>query len=53
MSTTRSGGGWMDGNDQVMENLIEVKDPVCLNDGRGTRIDVVTGKEFGLDLSGI
>ncbi|KAK6319346.1 hypothetical protein J4Q44_G00105570 [Coregonus suidteri] len=34
-----------------MENLIERKDLVCLNDGRGTRIDVATGKESALDLT--
>ena len=53
MPTTRSGGtdGWMDRNGQVMENLIEVKDLVYLNDGRGTRIDVATRKESALALT--
>ena len=41
----------MDGNGQVRENLIEMKDLVCLNDGRGARIDVATGKESTLDLT--
>ena len=41
----------LDGNGQVMENLIEVKDLVYLNDGRGTRIDVDTGKESALHLT--
>jgi hypothetical protein len=45
-------GKRMDGNGQVMENLMEIKDLVCLNDGRGTRIDVATGKESALDLTG-
>ena len=39
------GNGWM-------ENLIEIKYLVCLNDIRGTRIDVATGKESALDLTG-
>ena len=34
-----------------MENLIEMKDVVCMNDGRGTRIDVATGKEDALALT--
>ena len=35
----------MDGNGQVMKDL------VCLNDGRGTRIYLATGKESALDLT--
>ena len=44
---------WGDGNGQVMENLIEMKDLVCLYDGRGTRIDVATGKDCLGPHSGI
>jgi hypothetical protein len=41
----------MEGNGQVLENVIEMKDLVCLNDGRGTRINVATRKEFALELT--
>ena len=45
------GGKQVDGIGQVMDNLIVIKDMVCLNDGRGTRIDVATGKEDALALT--
>ena len=51
MPTTLAGVEQMDGNGQLMENLIEIKDLVCQNDGRGTRFDVVTGKESALVLT--
>ncbi len=40
-----------DGNGIVIEELMEIKDLVCLNDGRGTRINVRTGTEAAIDLT--
>ena len=34
-----------------MEELLDGQNLVCVNDGRGTRIDVNTGKESALDLT--
>lgn len=38
-------GKYNDKNGQVIEELIEIKNVVCHNDGRGTRINVRTGTE--------
>ncbi len=38
-------------NGQIIEQLLEENDLVCLNDGRKTRIDVHTGKGSALDLN--
>jgi len=38
-------------NGQVIEEMLDEKNLVCLNNGVGTRIDVNTGKESVLDLS--
>lgn len=40
-----------DGNGIVIEELMKIKDLVCLNDGRGTRINVRTGTEAAIDLT--
>lgn len=40
-----------DTNGQVIEELLDEKDLVCINDGSNTRIDVHTGKESVLDLT--
>ncbi len=40
-----------DGNGIGIEELMEIKDLVCLNDGRGTRINVRTGTEAAIDLT--
>lgn len=45
------GGRHIDVTGQVVEDLIEERELVCLNDGRGTRIDVHTGIESVLDLT--
>lgn len=45
------GGSWNDVNGQVLEELLDEKGLVSLNDGRGTRIDGVTGNESALDLT--
>lgn len=37
-----------DTNGQVIEELLDEKNLVCLNDGSKTRIDVHTGKESGM-----
>jgi len=41
----------MDGNGQVIDELLDEKNLVCLNDGSKTRIEVSTGKESALDLT--
>ncbi len=33
------GGSYINANGQVIEELTEERELVCLNDGRGTRID--------------
>jgi hypothetical protein len=45
--------GWLrtDVNGQVLEELLDEKGLVSLNDDRGTRIDPVTGNESALDLT--
>ncbi|KAJ7995611.1 hypothetical protein DPEC_G00246380 [Dallia pectoralis] len=45
------GGERTDRNGQVIEALIEGRGLVCLNDGRGTRMDMRIGKESVLDLT--
>lgn len=40
-----------DGNGAVIEELMEIKNLVCLNDGKGTRINVRTGTETAIDLT--
>ncbi|KAK7899409.1 hypothetical protein WMY93_020262 [Mugilogobius chulae] len=45
------GGGHTESNGQVVEALLEENDLVCLNDGRGTRYDVCTGRKSVLDLT--
>ena len=44
------GGTHTDTNGRVIEELMEERDYVCLNDGRGTRVDVRTGNKSALDL---
>lgn len=41
----------MDSNGQVIEELLDEENLVCLNDGSKTRIEVSTGKESVLDLT--
>ena len=38
-------------NDEVIEELMEIKNLVCLNDGNGTRIDIRNGKKSAMDLT--
>lgn len=45
------GGEKTDINGQIIEQLLEDNNLVCLNDGRGTRIDVHTGKSSALVLT--
>ena len=45
------GGERTDSNGQIVEELMEEKRLVCLNDGRATRIDINTGHESVLDLT--
>lgn len=40
-----------DGSDQVIEDLLDERNLMCLNDGNKTRIDVNTGKESVLDFT--
>uniref|UniRef100_A0A3B5QAR3 Reverse transcriptase domain-containing protein n=1 Tax=Xiphophorus maculatus TaxID=8083 RepID=A0A3B5QAR3_XIPMA len=40
-----------DRNGQVIEELMGMKNLVCINDGRGTRINVRTGMESVIDLT--
>lgn len=45
---------WDDSNDEngmVIEDLMENKNLVCLNDGSGTRINIRTGSESAIDLT--
>ena len=48
---TMWGGAHTDTNGRVIEELMEERGFVCMNDGRGTRIDVRTGKESAIDLT--
>ena len=45
------GGERTDCNGQTIEELMDEKQLICLNDGRGTRIDVSTGHHSVLDLT--
>lgn len=45
------GGRHTDANGRVIEELMEEKELVCLNNGRGMRINVVTGDESVLDIT--
>lgn len=46
------GGRYINANGQVVEELIEERELVCLNDGKGTRIDFHTGIVcVGFDIS--
>ncbi len=45
------GWGHIDVNGQVLETLSEERELVCLNNGRGTRVDVHTERESVLDLT--
>lgn len=49
--STLWGGVRTDLNGEVMEELLEEHNLVCLNDGRGTRLDVHTGNMSALDLT--
>ena len=49
--STLWGGLRTDVNGQVLEELLNEKGLVSLNDDRGTRIDPVTGNESALDLT--
>lgn len=49
--STLSGGTKTDVSGGVIEQLLEEKDLVCLNDGRRTRLDVHTGNMSVLDLT--
>lgn len=49
--STLWGGTKTDANGGIIEELLEEKQMVCLNDGRGTRIDVYTGNTSVLDLT--
>lgn len=45
---------WGNGNDRngaVIEEVMEMKNFVCLNDGSGTRVDVRAGAESAIDLT--
>ena len=39
------GSGKNDSNGEVVKEMLDGQNLVCVNDGRGTRIDVNTGKE--------
>lgn len=45
------GGSLTDLNGRVIEDLIEERDLVCMNDGRSTRFNLTTGGESVLDLT--
>ena len=49
--STLWGGIKTDTNGEVIEELLEERNMVCLNDGRGTRIDVHTGNTSALDVT--
>ena len=48
---TMWGGNHTDTNGKVIEEIMEDKNLVCLNDGRGTRMDIRTSNEAVLDLT--
>jgi exonuclease III len=45
------GGTVVDVNGQVVEELIDARKLVCLNDGGGTRVNINSGLESALDLT--
>ena len=45
------GGIRTDANGEAIKELLEEKSMVCINDGRGTRLDVHTGNTSVLDLT--
>ncbi len=45
------GGSHTDVNGRVIEDLMDDKELVCINDGRGTRINITTGNEAALDIT--
>ncbi len=49
--STSWGGKRTDANGEVIEELLDEKNMVCLNDGRGTRVDVHTGNTSVQDLT--
>jgi len=40
-----------DKNGQIIEEIMEMKNLVCINDGKGTRINIRTGMESVIDLT--
>lgn len=44
-------GSYNDGNGEVTEEIMEIKNLVCLNDGYGTRINVKNNSESAIDLT--
>lgn len=38
-------------NGLVIEDLLEIRHSVCVNDGNKTRVDIRSGKESALDLT--
>ncbi len=40
-----------DQNGNVLEEMLEWKDLICLNDGRNTRVDVAQGRTSAIDLT--
>lgn len=44
-------GNGSDGNGMVIEELMEIKNLVCLNNGTGTRVNTRTGTESAIDLT--
>lgn len=45
------GSGSTNGNGQTIEELLDARNLVCLNDGSNKRINISTGKESVLDLT--
>lgn len=45
------GGENTDHNGLILEELIEAKGLVCLNNGQGTRVNLINGVESVLDLT--
>ena len=45
------GGLQTDTNGQVIEDLMDERDLVCVNDGRGTRVNITAGTESALDIT--
>ena len=45
------GGLQTDTNGQVIEDLMDGRDLVCVNDGRGTRVNITAGTESASDIT--